>query len=64
MKIDLLLLPRGQNPLSYSRLLYNEYIYYSIMNLNTINILALVAKANKRAGLGKPITISLSPNMG
>jgi len=24
----------------------------------------LVGKANKRAGLGKPITISLSPNMG
>jgi hypothetical protein len=37
MKIDLLLLPRGQNPLSYY-ILYNESKH---------NILALVGKANK-----------------
>ncbi len=37
-----MLLPRGQNPLSYD---------YSIMNLNIINIVALVGKANKGQNL-------------
>jgi hypothetical protein len=39
MKIDLLLLPRGQNPLSY--------YYTSIMNLKIISLRALVGKAKK-----------------
>jgi hypothetical protein len=51
MKIDLLLLPRGQNSSSYY--LYDEFKHNILaMNLNPMNIVALVGKANKQKESG------------